>query len=131
MLIKQFRIYRGDLKANPNVHYVFGDNSKREGYGGQAKEMRDEPNAIGIATKWAGSNAPSAFFSDDQFQEQSALILQDFVPVFDLLEEGKIVVWPSDGIGTGLSDVPNKSPLTWRFMLAIQEKMEIFGCSLK
>lgn len=41
-------IKRQDLKSNPNTQYLFGDNLKRSGFGGQAKEMRGEPNAIGI-----------------------------------------------------------------------------------
>ena len=43
--------------------YAFGT-SRRIGFGGQAKEMRGEPNAISVATKWEPSNRPNAFFSD-------------------------------------------------------------------
>jgi hypothetical protein len=42
--------------------YVFGDNGRRIGFGGQAKEMRGEPNAIGVATEWVPTNRPNAFF---------------------------------------------------------------------
>jgi hypothetical protein len=39
-ILYQHRIYRMDLIANPNILYVFGDNTKRVGMGGQAGEMR-------------------------------------------------------------------------------------------
>jgi hypothetical protein len=52
-LIFQEWITRKDLRENPDKRYVFGDNVERRGYGGQAKEMRGEPNAIGVVTKWA------------------------------------------------------------------------------
>ena len=38
-------------RANPRAIYVFGDNLLRKGLGGQAKEMRGEPNTLGIVSK--------------------------------------------------------------------------------
>jgi hypothetical protein len=57
-------IYRRDLRANPESLYLFGDNTKRVGIGGQAREMRGEPNAVGIATK----NAPGSYPATVQVQ---------------------------------------------------------------
>lgn len=51
IVLHQKFIFREDLQANPDVYYLFGDNVERRGLGGQAKEMRGEPNAIGVATK--------------------------------------------------------------------------------
>lgn len=39
IVIKQFRIYRKDIQANPHILYIFGDNLDRKGFGGQAAEM--------------------------------------------------------------------------------------------
>lgn len=58
-------IFRSDLRTNPTIKYLFDDNLVRRGYGGQAKEMRDGPNAIGVATKATPSNRPGEFLSDD------------------------------------------------------------------
>lgn len=33
-IIFQKRIYRIDLTRNPHIHYLFGDNEHRSGYGG-------------------------------------------------------------------------------------------------
>ncbi len=48
------------------------DSVQRHGLAGQAKEMRGEPNAIGVATKWAPSTNPKAFFDDSPVPISSA-----------------------------------------------------------
>jgi len=48
-ILYQDQIKRDDLRAHPDRIYLFGDNVARQGRGGQAKEMRGEPNALGIA----------------------------------------------------------------------------------
>ena len=99
-IIRQHRIYRQDLRANPNLIYVFGDNVERVGLGGQAKEMRGEPNAHGIATLWA----PGRPFDAIDVDEAKKIIIQDFVKLEN--RPGTTIVWPSDGIGTGLANMP-------------------------
>jgi hypothetical protein len=47
--------------------FLFGDNMQRTGLGGQAKEMRNEPNAFGVPTKWKPTMQDDAFFTDDDF----------------------------------------------------------------
>lgn len=122
-LIYQHRIYRSDLQRNPNVLYVFGDNVDRYGLAGQAKEMRGEPNAVGVATKWHPTKQSNAYFSNERFQEQSKIIRADLEPVLQALFRKKVVIWPADGIGTGLSDLPSRSPLTWRILERLRLKM--------
>lgn len=113
-LILQSRIYRADLKANPDVLYVFGDNEIRRGYGGQAAEMRNEPNAIGVATL----AAPGAFWTDANADHQNAVIDADMAPLFDALRQGRTVIFPLDGIGTGLADLARRSPITFKHLQA-------------
>lgn len=108
-LVLQSRIYRADLRANPAVLYVFGDNEQRWGMGGQAGEMRGEPNAVGVATL----KAPGVFWSDDDAAHQNAVIDADLRPVFERLHDGGSVVFPLDGIGSGLADLERQSPATW------------------
>ena len=67
-VIYQHRIYRSDLVENRECFYVFGDNLRREGLGGQAGEMRGEPNAIGVATK----HAPG--MDDDDFWTHQEIV---------------------------------------------------------
>lgn len=103
-LLLQYRIYRADLRANPGVLYVFGDNEFRTGFGGQAGEMRGEPNAVGIATL----KAPGQFWSDDQFAGNRYII--------DALRNGETIVFPLDGVGTGLARLEQSAPETFKHL---------------
>lgn len=125
MILKQHRIYRSDLKENPHVLYVFGDNRERQGMGGQAKEMRGEPNAVGIRTKWVPSMEPHAFFSDDDYDEIERMIMEDFKRLWKHLESGGIVVLPSDGIGSGLADLKNRAPRVNAFLEELIEELDL------
>ena len=116
MIMMQSRIYRSDVQMNATVFYCFGDNDEREGLGGQAAEMRGEPNAIGIRTKKSPSNHPSAFYSDDQYDDNCVKIGSDFLTVEQKLREGHVVVFPTDGFGTGLSDLANRAPRTLAYI---------------
>ena len=60
-------ITRDKIKENPDVLYLFGDNLLRKGLGGQAKEMRGEPNTLGIVSKKYPSNDISSFYTDEDF----------------------------------------------------------------
>lgn len=121
LVIKQHRIYRKDLKANPEVLYIFGDNLDRQGLGGQAGEMRGEPNAFGIATKRSpGSNYPNDYFLDEQ-SDVIPLLEKEFLDLLIHLGEAnspdyKAIVVPSDGIGTGLSQMPEYAPKALGFI---------------
>ena len=64
----------GDLRAEPDKIFLFGDNLKQAGYGGQAKEMRGEENAVGIPSKKAPSNSPTSFFTDKEFDANKKAI---------------------------------------------------------
>lgn len=113
---------REDLRNNPGVVYLFGDNCKRIGLGGQAKEMRGEPNAIGIVTKLT----PWLFMSDDIYDYNVHEISLDFNEVYKAIdaETGKIVVIPADGIGTGLADLKNKAPRTYEYLQQCLESLK-------
>jgi hypothetical protein len=76
MIIYQKYIKREDLRANPTVLYVFGDNEARTGLGGQAKEMRGEPNAVGIATK----ASPWVFWDETDLSTKIEVIDRDRCP---------------------------------------------------
>jgi len=123
-IVFQKRIYRSDLERNPYVHYLFGDNEARSGYGGQAKACRGAPNAIGIATKVKPARTSDAYWSDDDFKRCKAIIDTDFHPVFDLVISGKTVVVPSDGLGTGLSELPKRAP---KLHALIQAKIKLLS----
>lgn len=121
-LIRQSRIYRADLQANPKVLYIFGDNEERFGLGGQAGEMRGEPNAHGIATLVA----PALYWNDTGDERQCRVLDSDFGLVFEALKAGRTVVFPLDGIGTGIAALEKKAPVTFAYLLSLVEEMQEF-----
>jgi hypothetical protein len=115
-VIYQKMILRDDLRSNPDTLYVFGDNVERWGMKGQAKEMRGEPNAVGIPTKWTPNNLHVSFFSDDDFDKIYEIWKKDIPPLYKAILAHKVVVWPTDGIGTGLSDLPRSAPKVFNLL---------------
>ena len=103
-------ITRKMLQDEPNTLFIFGDNLMRRGLGGQAKEMRGEPNAIGLPTKHAPSMDEDSFFTEDDIKflmEPVAVIISKLV---SHLENGGTVVWPQDGVGTGRAELKKRAP---------------------
>ena len=103
-------ITRQDLQNNPQALFVFGDNMKRSGMGGQAKEMRGEPNAVGIPTKKSPAMTANAFFSDADFDRAKVEIDKEFHRLEEHVRKGGVVVYPQDGIGTGRAKLKEKAP---------------------
>lgn len=105
------------LKQHPTSLFVFGDNDNRMGSKGQAC-IRGCPNAVGIPTKKYPSFATLSYYSDDEFEENCRKIQQAVQHVVDRYEQGgyTTLIFPQDGLGTGLADLPNKAPLTFRFL---------------
>lgn len=116
-----------DLKANPERIYVFGDNVERVGAGGQAKYGRDALNAVGIATKYAPGVDNGDFFSDasrNLLEDAVECINADFNIVKWFLDRGRVVVFPEDGIGTGLSELPTRAPAVHAYILSYMEQLK-------
>src|SRR5579863_796136 len=112
-ILYQKKIFREDLKRNASVLYLFGDNDRRDGYGGQAAEMRDEPNAVGIRVKRSPSWDPEAFWSDKDFDRNCGKIEEDLSRVKNHLRRGGTIVIPIDGIGTNRADMEKRCPRTF------------------
>lgn len=120
MIVHKKFIRREDLRNNPDMHFVFGDNSMRIGLGGQAREMRGEPNAIGITTKKKPSMTPDSFFSDEDFDYWLKENEAAFEKIASLCFLKKFVIVPLDGIGTGLAQLEFKAPNIFAY---INEKL--------
>jgi hypothetical protein len=124
MLIRQKFIKRVDLKNNPSLLYVFGDNLKRVGMGGQAAEMRGEKNAVGIPTKRSPHMDDDAFLYDYDYTEWYTKSTADMLKLMNHHLKGGIVVYPADGIGTGLAKLNETSPLIFN---EIERFIKSFG----
>jgi hypothetical protein len=123
-IIKSKWTVRADLRNNPEHLFVFGDNMVRKGFGGQAMEMRGEPNAIGVPTKWAPSMSPSAFLTEADLERVKPEIDKAFERLRAHLAGGGTVVLPRDGIGTGLAQLESRAPTIAALIQAHIEALE-------
>jgi len=106
-------ITREEVKSNPTTLYLFGDNDIRKGLGGQAKEMRGEPNTVGISTKKIPANTPAAFKTDTELEDNKRIITQDIDKAITEWGTGKYTKAIIPQIGVGLAKLQEKAPLTW------------------
>lgn len=101
------------VESNPDLLFVFGDNLEGKGTGGQAC-IRYADNSFGIPTKVEPTmNEQRAFFRDELI-ELNALVFTaciDFIQ--DQIEKGKIIVFPSSGLGNGYAQMSKRAPKTW------------------
>ena len=111
-ILRMRRITRAYVKANRDKAFVFGDNMRGIGLGGQAKAMRGEPNTIGVPTKHFPGTGAIAYFTDEDLHLGSVapkldLAFRDMVAV---LESGHDVVIPLAGLGSGLAQLEVRAP---------------------
>jgi hypothetical protein len=121
-------ITRQMLRDNPETLFVFGDNLLQAGYGGQAKEMRGESNAVGIPTKHRPDMADDAFFTNNDYGKVVPIISDIFDRLFYHVGEGGEVVWPEDGIGTGLAQLKQRAPDIWEYIEEEKRDLEKVSC---
>lgn len=122
------RYTRSLIKANPRVLFAFGDNLARVGFGGQAAEARGCLNAIGIPTKISPLQPIFDDEVDIDLDRFKIPVIQAFVILRQHLRKGETIVWPKDGVGTGLARLHITAP---RFLAAIEGvKEKIFSEAL-
>lgn len=100
-------------KENENSLYVYGDNAMRYGKGGQAV-IRDESNSIGLATKFS----PIKYFDDDDYFTNIKIINNDIFRIREMYVNNMYdsVVFPNQGLGTGLSNMQQECPRTFLYL---------------
>jgi hypothetical protein len=123
-------ITREFVRSHQTWFFVFGDNLVKKGLGGQAREMRGEPNAVGIATKRSPSMNSDAFFSDSDIH--NVIVMDAIKDSFRILEShllsGGVVVIHKNGVGGGLANLPVNAPLIDKFIKSSIERLaNIYG----
>lgn len=115
---------------NPNNIYIFGDNGLRIGEGGQA-QIRNSYNVIGIATKRLPTRELNSFFNDS-FSDVE-IINSDLRELYEFMEKPESIsytfVFPKDGLGTGLSELEERSPMICELLKS--HLLQWFGISTK
>ena len=110
-------ITRSFVREHRDHIFLFGDNLARRGFGGQAAQMRAEPNAIGIPTKKLPSNVEEAFFTDAELEQNKAAIDRAFDRLHQMSSSfEQVIVIPSDSLGTGRAQLRNRAPHTFAYL---------------
>lgn len=105
------------IRKDRNVLFLFGDNAEREGTGGQAKVCRHEPNAVGVITKAKKAHDTDQCYLNDYYLMANILnITRDFGRIINHLKQGGTVIFPADGIGTGLAELEKRAPQTFEYL---------------
>lgn len=99
-------------RQEPGFVFVYGDNLAGYGTAGQAC-IRNEPNAFGIPTKRYPSMADGSFFTDKQCERQH--VIKALRELYSLARYTTIV-FPENGIGTGLARMEEYSPNIFKEM---------------
>jgi hypothetical protein len=109
-------IIRPDLVSNRNKLYIFGDNTDRKGFGGQAADMRGEPNAVGVRTKLHPNNQEESFMTDNDLELNKQMIREDIDNVINTFRNGNYEELVIPKIGIGFAKLPIKAPKTFAFL---------------
>lgn len=117
-------ITRAFIRSNPKTLFLFGDNDIRKGYGGQAKEMRDEPNAIGISTKKSPNMTEDAFKTDKELVQNKKIITQDINKAISEFKKGGYTKLVIPELGTGLAELQKRAPKTLEFLQQELKRIE-------
>jgi len=115
------KITREYVREHPEKIFVFGDNVLEKGFGGQAKELRGEPNAYGVPTKKYPSMRAESFFTDTELMANILLIDRAIAKI--PTDGREIVVLP---LGTGLAQLPIKAPETYSYLV---KRIKTLTCS--
>jgi hypothetical protein len=104
------------LRERSHDVWLFGDNLAAQGYGGMAREMRGEPNAVGVPTKKHPTMQANAFFSDDDFINITMVMELAITRAEQLAKKlgGRVIV--PVGIGQGLARLPECAPKIWAWL---------------
>lgn len=125
----QSRIYPEDLESNPDTLFVFGDNMKGTGNKGQAV-IRGMPNAVGIPTKHLPATTTGAYFTDADLPSVKAKIDQAFAKLRQHIMKGKRVVYPTDGVGTGLAQLRTRAPAIFEYIEGQLQSLHALASSM-
>lgn len=114
------------VRANPGTLFVFNDNMQRYGGPALARQIRGEPNAVGIPTKREPANRESSYFKNGDLDAQDVrMAIQGALDrLQEHLDNGGNVVLPVEGIGTGLAGLRDHAPLIYRMVNGRLQELE-------
>lgn len=114
------------VRAHPDTLFVFNDNMQRSGGAPLAREIRGEPNAVGIPTKREPANREGSYFNNSDLDDPAVrgAIHAALDRLQEHLDNGGNVVLPAEGIGVGLSGLKDHAPLIYRMVNGRLQELE-------
>lgn len=104
-----------------NAIFVFGDNDIKRGCKGQAV-IRYCENSFGIPTKKKPDYQITSYYTDDEYNENMIKIKQAIKELIDKSKNYDMILFPENGLGTGLSKMSEYAPRTLKSMNNIIKK---------
>lgn len=106
--------------------FVYGDNDKKIGCKGQSI-IRNMTNSIGIPTKKSPTLKLESFYTDDEYEDNVRKINEAIGKVMIRSKEYEKIVFPRDGLGTGLAQLPKRAPKTYEYLRSqLNERFGIY-----
>ena len=105
------------VKKQLNTLFLFSDNDKDKNTnipGGNQAVIRGLKNAFGIRTGYSGGY--SGGFRDDKLEYNKKMIKDDLKTLKTISKKYKKIVYSSHGFGTGIFNLPDVSPLTYKYL---------------
>lgn len=112
------------VEENPQNLYIFGENEAQQGsirIGGGQAVIRGLENTFGFCTK----ESIMDFWSDMNYANNINKIEEDIKSLKAKSAFYENIVFPANGLGTGLSQCPKKCPRT--FLYLSRRLLEVFG----
>lgn len=108
---------RDEVARDVDSVYVFGDNFQDSAncYVPSSTQavIRCLPNSLGIPTKHDRYWNEYSFIGVDDFLMFQRMLEIRIEQIKQHLEQGKTIVFPADGIGTGKAMLKEKAPMCW------------------
>ncbi|MBS7671356.1 hypothetical protein [Croceicoccus gelatinilyticus] len=121
---------RSYIRTKPDWLFVFEDLLDNNGSAYSAdivqREIRGEPNTVGIVTKRMRGTAPFCYMTDEDARPSSQAylrLLNDFARIENNLRMGKNVVFPTATMGLDVGDLLNKAPAYWGLLEQLRLKL--------
>jgi hypothetical protein len=114
------------VNDNPKTLFLFSDNDRDKNTnipGGNQAVIRGLKNAFGIRTGYSGGY--SGGFRDDKLSLNKKMINSDLSALKRISKKYKKIVYSSQGFGTGIFNLPEVAPLTYKYLYDKLWKMGI------
>ncbi|HEX9464682.1 MAG TPA: hypothetical protein VGB82_18940 [Alphaproteobacteria bacterium] len=109
-------VTRDRVRAGKLFLFAFDDDEMRSTDAGLAAQCRGEPNAVGIRTRRAASNDPTAAWRDEDLVRHQAMLDDDFAILVSWVEAGGPVFLPKAGLGMLPPRLVDAAPRTFLFL---------------